>query len=897
MKKAVNQLLSFLMVLVMLFDAAPIAALAEGDIAAETEAVQPVGNTPLPRTVDFTEMQTMGAIAVDEYRALSADEYTIEKAADPSAYEYLTNWQPKEEEPAEPGEEESAAVPSARQQVRGLVAYDIQLAQGTAAAKKYGVAVPVGVDMLADYRDSDKILTVDSVSYQLFHLRTDENGETAAEPISAEDVTVEDSDGEINSFFFKVDSFSTFVLTYAVEFTCIDTIGKLQINLENLAGSVGESLRVVRENDQYVTVLNVAGMLAESSVPESEDDADAAPCKVTLLNGTAKEAFDSEFWANAAAESSADGVEVADGSIRLTGDVELATVAFTTEGAVLTVEIAHYTQPAVPVVPETTDGFAYRFEGETANAADILAANEIVSSYYKVLSVSDESLVVPGEDGVLTAQDYFDELLLTLSLSPYDDTEVQIRLTNPAPAEYTYRAKEENVLLSDVFAALKITAEIESIESSTEKIVISSTKADAASTEDGEKKETEKTETEETKTDETKTEETKTETAEAEVITLVISGDGDLLLTAKDGLKLVIHIIAPAPAVKGEVEATAAGAKAITIAFDEKAGLPATAVLTAQAVTDDNAAFAQYKDLALSLAQSTFEQAELEKAQAAPVQMRGGLRMMKSAAPLMATQALTDDSGEAKAEADTAENAAVSAQGAVNSAITKTTTQTEVAGVFELTLQDTAFEEGDNELQPKEAVTVSLELDQTLPADSTVYAIHFYTDEDGEPQQDAIPASAQSSTEGGTLVSFPAEGFSVYAITYTVGLYSGGYPDSTQSVKTTENDGEITFTDLTDGHYRLVETQSPAGYNMISGTIEFTITNGVVDTPTGNTVSYTFSAASGATPATFKVPNTPGIVLPATGGSGTLPYYLTGLTLTLGAALWLIFCRRRCENT
>ncbi len=68
--------------------------------------------------------------------------------------------------------------------------------------------------------------------------------------------------------------------------------------------------------------------------------------------------------------------------------------------------------------------------------------------------LSDESLVVPGEDGVLTAQDYFDELLLTLSLSPYDDTEVQIRLTNPAPAEYTYRAKEENVLLSDVFAAL-----------------------------------------------------------------------------------------------------------------------------------------------------------------------------------------------------------------------------------------------------------------------------------------------------------------------------------------------------------------------------------------------------------------------------------------------------------
>ena len=39
-----------------------------------------------------------------------------------------------------------------------------------------------------------------------------------------------------------------------------------------------------------------------------------------------------------------------------------------------------------------------------------------------------------------------------------------------------------------------------------------------------------------------------------------------------------------------------------------------------------------------------------------------------------------------------------------------------------------------------------------------------------------------------------------------------------------------------------------------------------------------------------------GYELPATGGPGTLPYYLTGLALTLGAALWLIIQRKRRTN-
>ena len=63
---------------------------------------------------------------------------------------------------------------------------------------------------------------------------------------------------------------------------------------------------------------------------------------------------------------------------------------------------------------------------------EILAENEIVSSHYEIISLSDEKLVVIEKDG-LTVQDYFDEVTLTLSLS--DGTEVEIALSNPTPVE------------------------------------------------------------------------------------------------------------------------------------------------------------------------------------------------------------------------------------------------------------------------------------------------------------------------------------------------------------------------------------------------------------------------------------------------------------------------------
>ncbi len=85
-----------------------------------------------------------------------------------------------------------------------------------------------------------------------------------------------------------------------------------------------------------------------------------------------------------------------------------------------------------------------------------------------------------------------------------------------------------------------------------------------------------------------------------------------------------------------------------------------------------------------------------------------------------------------------------------------------------------------------------------------------------------------------------------------------------------------------------------AGYNVTS-TVSV---NGSTAAP--GTSGTATPSATDPLPDTAKVAFTnsyqAGVELPATGGSGTLPYTLTGLTLLLGAALWLFLRRRREQN-
>ena len=113
------------------------------------------------------------------------------------------------------------------------------------------------------------------------------------------------------------------------------------------------------------------------------------------------------------------------------------------------------------------------------------------------------------------------------------------------------------------------------------------------------------------------------------------------------------------------------------------------------------------------------------------------------------------------------------------------------------------------------------------------------------------------------------------------------------------------------GRYRLTERKAPDGYIILAKHIYFQVyrdtKDGVVkarltdeagtalDSPAN--MAAIDSPGTGDTPAyTITVKNTPGAVLPNTGGPGTLPYTLGGIALIIASALMYGFRMRRKER-
>lgn len=99
-----------------------------------------------------------------------------------------------------------------------------------------------------------------------------------------------------------------------------------------------------------------------------------------------------------------------------------------------------------------------------------------------------------------------------------------------------------------------------------------------------------------------------------------------------------------------------------------------------------------------------------------------------------------------------------------------------------------------------------------------------------------------------------------------------------------------TLTYLPDGSYELTEITAPAGYNLLTKKIYFTITNGqlVGDEENDNNV-----VTVNPTDKTVTIFNTAGIELPETGGMGTLMTTMSGMALMLIALGYLILVKRR----
>ena len=149
----------------------------------------------------------------------------------------------------------------------------------------------------------------------------------------------------------------------------------------------------------------------------------------------------------------------------------------------------------------------------------------------------------------------------------------------------------------------------------------------------------------------------------------------------------------------------------------------------------------------------------------------------------------------------------------------------------------------------------------------------------------------KSKTKNGTEISLDGALFEIKrqeGREYKLAIDITGV-DSSNGRFTIPADG-IKLTHIPDGSYKLTEITAPAGYNLLTQEIYFTITNGqlVEDGEIVKNVVEFHSADK-----TVTIYNTAGIQLPETGGMGTLMTTMSGMALMLIALGYLILVKRR----
>ena len=108
-----------------------------------------------------------------------------------------------------------------------------------------------------------------------------------------------------------------------------------------------------------------------------------------------------------------------------------------------------------------------------------------------------------------------------------------------------------------------------------------------------------------------------------------------------------------------------------------------------------------------------------------------------------------------------------------------------------------------------------------------------------------------------------------------------------ESGLTTDANGAATFAKYeangTKYDYYLVETQAPSGYNILDNAVKVNFTDTDVEATAG---VYT-----------VKVPNSSGIQLPITGGTGTVIFTIIGIALMVGAVVLFVVSRKKAKES
>lgn len=103
----------------------------------------------------------------------------------------------------------------------------------------------------------------------------------------------------------------------------------------------------------------------------------------------------------------------------------------------------------------------------------------------------------------------------------------------------------------------------------------------------------------------------------------------------------------------------------------------------------------------------------------------------------------------------------------------------------------------------------------------------------------------------------------------------------------TDDDGVATFEKYeangTNYDYYLVETQAPSGYNLLDNAVKVNFTDTDV------------AATAGVY--TVEVPNSSGIKLPITGGTGTVIFTVIGIALMVGAVVLFVVSRKKAKES
>lgn len=113
-----------------------------------------------------------------------------------------------------------------------------------------------------------------------------------------------------------------------------------------------------------------------------------------------------------------------------------------------------------------------------------------------------------------------------------------------------------------------------------------------------------------------------------------------------------------------------------------------------------------------------------------------------------------------------------------------------------------------------------------------------------------------------------------------------------------DDDGDLTFTDLKPGQYVLEETKAPSGYHIMAKKLNITIDNQGKVSFSDSTVAneVTLSQGDKHNQITVTIKNSENGVLPKTGGTGIWPYILTGMIVVLSSLVFGYYGYRHVDG-